>query len=149
MDKYFDKNERGWCFPSWIVLHAVVDAYPKKPNEVDKKLMEQLFQSLSYQLPCDTCNEHFREELTKYPIQLQSQQALNYWLIDFHNRVNARLGKRVLTYPEALARQKQMRHTNWDKVVQDIEHSKPEKPNASFYIAIILGAILAIQFFKK
>jgi hypothetical protein len=50
-------------------------------------------------IPCVECKKHFKKYLYDHPIY----QGVNTvkWGIDFHNSVNERLGKRVLSYSEA------------------------------------------------
>lgn len=64
--------------------------------------MVQLFQSLTGTLPCKKCQEHWKENLKKYPIQphLDSRDSLTKWLVDMHNRVNKQTGKPLFPVEE-------------------------------------------------
>jgi len=146
MNRYWDKNEKGWCLPTWIFLHSVADAYPDEPNEHDKKLMRQLFESVSFSLPCDTCNQHFQQELIEHPIEDENREALTQWLFKLHNRVNVRLGKPSLTLEEATAQQKQFRHVSWSKVIKDVT-KKPSK--TPLYLGAVLATVILFHLFTK
>ncbi len=52
-------------------------------------------------LPCVECREEATKLLVAYPPQLQSRDAYRWWGIEFHNAVNRRLGKPVLSIEQA------------------------------------------------
>jgi hypothetical protein len=56
-------------------------------------------------LPCEKCRFHFEENLTKYPLTdavVSSRYTLVVWLINIHNDVNSRLGKRQIPVEEVI-----------------------------------------------
>ena len=121
MEQFYDKDGRGWGFPTWVFLHAMADAYPTEPNQADRELMKNFFDCLMYSLPCDMCNGHLQDEMGQHPIQLQTRGHLQRWLFNLHNRVNRRTQKPTLSYSEATKAQEQMRHIKWGKLVQALE----------------------------
>jgi hypothetical protein len=92
-----------WGPAAWKFLHAVTFSYPETPSLNEQVAVEQLFASLRYVLPCAQCRTHFEAELRAHPPDTRSRATLSAWLVDLHNRVNRRLGKRTVTYSEAQA----------------------------------------------
>lgn len=94
----------------WHTIHIVALGYPKAPTYTDKKCAKEFYESLAYLLPCAVCREHYREHITKKPINtfLDSRTDLIKWTIQIHNAVNQKLGKlewsleEVLSYYEKL-----------------------------------------------
>jgi FAD-linked sulfhydryl oxidase len=92
-----------WGPSAWRFLHAVTFAYPDAPTEEQQAAARQLFQSLRQMIPCGDCCGHYCTEIQSHPPQVQSRDALSRWLVDLHNRVNARLGKPSYSYSVARA----------------------------------------------
>lgn len=88
----------------WHTIHIVALGYPKNPTYTDKKCAKEFYESLAYLLPCSICREHYREHLTKSPINtfLDSRTDLIKWTIQIHNHVNKMLGKLEWTLEEVL-----------------------------------------------
>jgi hypothetical protein len=96
-------NPKIWGPSAWLFLHSITLAYPNNPSYDDMNNYRQFFESIKYVLPCDSCKEHFKENLQKYPLTdriLESKDLLCKWLIDIHNSVNIRTNKKVLTYEQ-------------------------------------------------
>ena len=74
--------------------------YPDRPSPEEQQAAVNLFESLQYLLPCPKCSDHFCQGLAENPVgqHVQSKEALSRWLVDFHNRVNQRLGKKHVPY---------------------------------------------------
>jgi len=82
--------------PMWKSIHNIMRAYTP-----DKKASLQNFiQALGELLPCGKCASHFR--LLVPTLNADTRRDAVKWAIDTHNQVNARLGKPVLTYGEAV-----------------------------------------------
>lgn len=98
-----------WGPPLWYQMHMKTFEYPKNPTEEDKHKIREYFRSIINILPCETCKEHYIEYLQKRPIRYHydTKDNLINWLIDFHNEVNSRTGKKVLSYKEARSIYKQ------------------------------------------
>ena len=93
-------NPDIWGNHAWRFLHAVAHSYPEEPTDTDKEHYAELFLSLRYTLPCPICQEHLREIIETRPIQLDSREALEHWLMDVHNQVNRQLGQDEYSYQE-------------------------------------------------
>ena len=91
-----------WGPGAWTFLHTITMNYPNNPNIDQKNNHKQLFENLSYTIPCEKCANHYSDNLKKYPLDpaLESKTLLTRWLIDIHNEVNKKNGKRVYSYEE-------------------------------------------------
>ena len=97
-------NPKYWGPNYWKVLHSVSFNYPKNPSLNDKKKIKLFFYNLANTLPCIKCQKNYRRNIEINPIHknLGSRSDLIKWVIDLHNCVNLELGKKQLTYKEAI-----------------------------------------------
>jgi hypothetical protein len=82
----------------WHVIHATSFTYPTNPSPTDKAQYKQFLDSLADVMCCKECQKHFRQYLANTPPDLESSHTLTRWAVDFHNSVNARLGKHQPSY---------------------------------------------------
>lgn len=55
-------------------------------------------------IPCGVCGQHFAELIQELPFpDSRDPMVLFEWSVDAHNKVNARIGKPILTTEQALA----------------------------------------------
>jgi len=81
----------------WATIHNIMRTYTP-----DKQLALRAFMtSLADLFPCAKCAPHAQAAVKT--MRVDSAASALQWSIDFHNSVNARIGKRVLSYSEALA----------------------------------------------
>ena len=90
-----------WGPHAWNLLHTIANAYPENPNHDAQLNIERFIKTFSELLPCSTCKDDFRKYILKFPVQSKSQKSLVKWMIDAHNHVNKKLGKKLVTYSEA------------------------------------------------
>lgn len=90
-----------WGPAGWKFLHSLTFAYPNTPTLEQQRSADVFFASLAHLLPCDACQEHYQEEIVQRPADTRSQATLSAWLVDLHNRVNARLNKATFSYAQA------------------------------------------------
>lgn len=95
-------NTEYWGPRLWEALHCITFDYPIVPTIEDKKNMSNFFSSLCYVLPCIYCRKNYKRNLNEYPIQLDNRKNLVMWLIDLHNEVNGKEGRRHYTYEEVI-----------------------------------------------
>lgn len=94
-----------WGPSGWRFFHYATLAYPIDPVSSDKLNMLNFIESFGKILPCNTCRNHFKNNLIINPITdsvLSSRNNLVSWGIDMHNLVNKQLGKKVYTQKEAM-----------------------------------------------
>lgn len=90
-----------WGPAAWNFLHTCTFSYPEKPTIEEQNDAERLFVSLKHLLPCSSCRDHYSSEIDQHPPDTRSQSTLSNWLVDLHNRVNLRLGKKTMDYQTA------------------------------------------------
>lgn len=121
-ERYYDKTHRGWCYPGWVFLHSIADAFPYNPTPDDRKWAEIFFtQALPRLLPCSIYSAHLTDEVAKNPIDTSTGVALSKWLTLIHNKVSLRLGQTELPYEQAQKEQEWNRSVNWSEIVKDLK----------------------------
>ena len=79
-----------WGPKLWSEIHRV--SLNQDPVQFNKFLR-------SMDIPCVKCRFHFKEYIRGHPVTPDTVR----WAIDFHNSVNRRTNKKVLSYKAALA----------------------------------------------
>lgn len=96
------KSVWGPCV--WYLFHTLAyKAVPGNFEEIKADLI-QFIQRICANLPCPECTQHATEYMTKHArvlAQITTKDQLHYFLVDFHNVVNARKKKPAFTYEEA------------------------------------------------
>ena len=97
-------DPKVWGSHTWHVINVMALTYPEKPDVQDQNNMTAFITSLANVLPCDKCKFHFKKNLEKFPLSqaLTSRSNFIKWVIDVHNSVNERIGKRILSYDEGI-----------------------------------------------
>ena len=95
-------NPTIWGPHGWFFLHSVALNFPDKPTEIDRKNYKRFFESIQYILPCPNCSYHYSKHIEENPIQLDSKETLNRWLVHIHNLVNDIHKKPDVSYEEFL-----------------------------------------------
>jgi hypothetical protein len=87
----------------WFTLHNGVLSYPQNPTEFVREGMKQLLTNLPLLVPCLNCKEHFYTFIKTSNLMdaVSSREKLFKFIVDIHNYVNRRYGKRVYTLDEA------------------------------------------------
>lgn len=136
----------AWGKPFWNVLHAVTFTYPEKPAADDKERIIAFFSLIPFYLPCSICGMHFARELAASPLTdevLASTEPLARWLVDLHNKVNARLKKPLVSFESA----KKFYFQDYTVDPRDTAKISTEKPavaTSGYKTAFGLVSILAI-----
>ena len=80
-----------WGPALWYVIHMQALMYPSKPTKAQRTQIVDFFVGLADVLPCQSCANHYREELaTLNPNTFDSRDALFTWTVQFHNKVSTR-----------------------------------------------------------
>lgn len=92
--------------PLWFTLHNASVYYPENASPIHAERMKNIIFGIPVLLPCESCKEHatnFIEE-RKHLISdiCKTKKALFEFFVDFHNYVNGRLGKPILSYDQAM-----------------------------------------------
>ncbi len=93
-----------WGPVVWHALHYITLGYPDNPSNDQKEKYKMFFTLLIDVLPCSICADHFAENLKIMPLSenvLNTKESLIKWLIDFHNVVNEKNKKPIVSYEDA------------------------------------------------
>lgn len=94
-----------WGPPTWCFLHTSSAHYPVSPDNDTKNATKSFIMSLPFTLPCVSCKHHaimwVNAHKHKLDTIVQSRDSLFKFYVDFHNYVNKRLGKPIMSYAEA------------------------------------------------
>ena len=96
----------SWGPCGWTFLHTASYAYPDNPTTSDKENMFKFLYYFARVIPCSICRKDFTMYIDKTIPKLEnskvfeSKSNLVRYLIDAHNYVNVKLGKREYTYYE-------------------------------------------------
>lgn len=112
----------------WNYLHTMTVAYPHEPTPEDKQNALDFLKAMSKTLPCPGCSHHCQRYFADHPPKVDNKMQFIEYMIDFHNHVNQRLGKRVLTTKEAMeAMDGYLNRTRWVHLNQ---HQKDRQADA-------------------
>ena len=100
---------KKWGPHMWRSLHSITFAYPDNPTEEDKINYKSFFNFLSNVLPCESCRQHYKENITCGNLNInnkeifESRDNLTKWLYELHNLVNKQTNKNiVISYKEVV-----------------------------------------------
>ena len=119
----------------WTSIHNIALAYDPTPEK--KKDLVEFMDNLATLFPCQKCSPHIREAIKTMPTD--SKLSVFKWSIDFHNAVNARIGKPVLSYKQAI-----------DAISANSKTSKTSKPckpwniNCCILATFLILAVIAV-----
>jgi len=82
----------------WFVIHLM--SYKTDKDQTLRRSFFTYIHALADNFPCGECRGHFKNYLSNNPPEKSNE--LFKWSWEFHNTVNKRLGKQVLTYEEAI-----------------------------------------------
>jgi hypothetical protein len=97
----------SWGSYFWIAAHTVAAGYPKEPTEDDRTRYRVYFDSFEFVLPCIDCRESWSILLQKRPLTdaaFATRRSLCRWLLDVHNLVNEKLGKKLFDWKQLTMR---------------------------------------------
>ncbi len=101
----WSNDPKVWGRHLWYYLHTCAMNYPENPTPTDKKEMEEWLKTLPVTLPCRNCSKHYRsyieENASRLPEICSTRENLFNFLVDIHNKVNARTDKEEMSYDDA------------------------------------------------
>ena len=129
-----------WGPSAWDFLHTITFNYPSRPTQSDMEQAILFFKSLGNMLPCVVCQEHYKENIKKFPIELAviSRERLIAWLVNIHNQVNIVLGKKVYGINDIIEK-----YHNKFGLLQD-NNFKGEGKNIYIYLSLLLILIVLV-----
>lgn len=105
--KLYAAGKWFWGEKEWTCLHQKALAYPERnPTQAQRDAVIQNINSMAVLLPCTACQPHWAEVAADARARAKEitadRASFVKWTVDTHNKVNARLGKKVLSYEEAV-----------------------------------------------
>ena len=100
---YSSITKTDWSIPIWFIMHYISVNLPDRLSQQQAISFKAMIVSLRYLLPCQECRIHMNEYISKTEIDpyLETNNKLFYWTWEFHNSVNERTKKRLLSFEEA------------------------------------------------
>lgn len=94
-----------WGPSTWTLFHTLAEKIKDDHfNDIKSELLNYV-KRICANLPCPDCAAHAIQIISKLtPDQLASKQNFKVFLMQFHNSVNARTGKRLFTIEELNAK---------------------------------------------
>ena len=104
-----DLEQSGWAWPprmslqewgnrGWAWLHTLAITYPRRPTEHDQRAVSYRIWNFVTHLPCWECQRHATQYFRSYPPNVRSTHTLQRWAWNFHNAVNWRLRKPLVSF---------------------------------------------------
>ena len=101
----YNIDPKLWGKHFWATAHYITLSYPSDPTSSEKQHVKNFFDVLAFLLPCGKCRSHYTNNLKTNPLTdniLSSKYKLIEWLVNLHNEVNTRTGKKIVTVDEAI-----------------------------------------------
>jgi len=92
-----------WGPPLWFSLHVSSANYPVNPSEITKKNTKARILALPFELPCVECRLHANNFISSKNLDdiVSSKNKLFAFYVEFHNKVNERQNKPLVSLEEA------------------------------------------------
>jgi hypothetical protein len=94
-------NKDVWGPDVWKIIHTVTINLPVSPTLEDQKIVNNFIYSIGELIPCEECKKHFKSSIENFPPNTNSRELFFKWGVDIHNKVNERIGKKIINYAEA------------------------------------------------
>jgi hypothetical protein len=87
----------------WASIHLICLGAPSTLDAAQQQAYRSFFYQLPYVIPCATCAQHLRKNLTTVPIDgaLTGRDDLFAWSVNLHNLVNQQLQKPTMPLEDA------------------------------------------------
>lgn len=93
-------NIGEWGNATWYMFHTLAFKLKDENSTEIRELLKHI-SNVCYNLPCPDCRQHAKNTLSRSNLKLiKTKQDLINFLLQFHNLVNRRLKKPVLTLDE-------------------------------------------------
>lgn len=101
----YNIDPKLWGKHFWATAHYITMSYPNNPTIEEKQNVKKFFDLLTVLLPCSNCRSHYINNLQRNPLTdniLNSKYKLIEWLVNLHNEVNERTGKKIMSVEQAI-----------------------------------------------
>lgn len=136
-----------WGRYYWAVIHIMTMQHDHGLTKDASKMISMIIQNL----PCPGCSKHAQEYLLKHPFP--SDTTALEWGIKFHNEVNLRTGKPVMSIEDAKNAIKDMLLSFREGEDQSEDESKNKNSRTlqivMVIVIIVIPLLLAGYWYKK
>jgi hypothetical protein len=98
-------NPEVWGPAFWFTLHNGAVNYPLQASPITSERMKNYILGMPVMIPCETCKEHATSHIeanyNKLDDICSGRMKLFNFFVDFHNLVNKRYGKPIMSYEDA------------------------------------------------
>ena len=95
-------NKNIWGPDVWKFIHTTTINLPVSPTSEEQEIVNNFIYSIGDLIPCEECKKHFKITIEKFPPNTNSRELFFKWGVDIHNKVNERIGKKIINYAEAI-----------------------------------------------
>ena len=100
------KGPSVWGPMLWYSLHNGAANYPPDKRNISNQIkihMKNWINALPLMIPCADCANHAVEYISRSDLDkaVVDRESLFKYFVDFHNHVNKKLGKRIISLDEA------------------------------------------------
>jgi hypothetical protein len=99
------RPKEHWGKYLWGFLHtiSICDFDSSETNFRIQEPIKNNIKMLTDSIPCNSCKDHFIKKLSSIDIlDLNKSNVLFYWTVDLHNEINKKIGKKEISYSEAI-----------------------------------------------
>jgi len=94
-------SKNVWGPPTWQLLHCMSVKAKDTMTPAQIQELMRIIERITSNLPCPTCSSHAKAYFKQHHFaRITSLPQLRFFLFSFHNNVNTRLKKSVITYEE-------------------------------------------------
>lgn len=98
---------KKWGPKKWKEIHTFTLNYPETPSENYKKKAIHYILSFPHTLPCKECETNTTNFLSQFNYEdlykiCSSKELLILFFFNYHNKVNQRLGKKIMSLEDFL-----------------------------------------------
>jgi hypothetical protein len=94
----------SWGPPTWFSLTCFLMGFPKEnPTKKQQRTYKTFLNLVGDVLPCNICRDSYKKYIKELPMNdrvMSCRKNLVMWFFKIHNKVNKKLGCRVLTQPQ-------------------------------------------------
>ena len=94
-----------WGHSLWKFIHAIciIDKETPQNNAKESRKVIKILKSIKNIIPCEECKQEWKKHIhTLYTLDIYKPMELFHWSWQFHNKINKKINKPIITYDDAL-----------------------------------------------
>lgn len=134
-----------WGPVFWTTMHIVSLGYSPNPTEEEQYAASAFYNSLANTIPCPICRTHYKMILKSMPVEnaVKSRDELIQWVFTVHNKVNAQLGKKEITFEQYIQNMKRLSEKEYVQI-----GTSSSSPLLYFGLGALVG-VAGFYFYQK